>query len=160
MAKVPSTRIENQTKPRIPDEFVFDGCMIIIGNMTEDELARSTSQTGGKMDWKAVRDRFNLCVVEPPSEIIWKKIKEKLRDEQSKTEAELPDALCTVPRDYIDMFIDTVEEYLSGKHGSKYNSVSWRLGAKLGACLRGEKGRRNWITMLENELNSSANNFK
>ena len=75
-------RIENQTKPRIPDEFVFDGCMIIIGNMTEEELARSTSQTGGKMDWKAVRDRFNLCVVEPPSEIIWKKIKEKLRDEQ------------------------------------------------------------------------------
>ena len=153
-------RIENQTKPRIPDEFVFDGCMIIIGNMTEDELARSTSQTGGKLDWKAVRDRFNLCVVEPPSEIIWKKIKEKLRDEQSKTESELPDALCTVPREYIDMFIDKVEEYLSGKHGSNYNSVSWRLGAKLGACLRGEKGRRNWITMLENELNSSANNFK
>ena len=153
-------RIENKTKPRIPDEFVFDGCMIIIGNMTEEELARSTSQTGGKMDWKAVRDRFNLCVVEPPSEIIWKKIKEKLRDEQSKTESELPDALCTVPREYIDMFIDKVEEYLSGKHGSKYNSVSWRLGAKLGACLRGEKGRRNWITMLENELNSSANNFK
>ena len=153
-------RIENKTKPRIPDEFVFDGCMIIIGNMTEEELARSTSQTGGKMDWKAVRDRFNLCVVEPPSEIIWKKIKEKLRDEQSKTEAELPDALCTVPRDYIDMFIDTVEEYLSGKHGPNYNSVSWRLGAKLGSSLRGEKGRRNWITMLENELNSSANNFK
>ena len=124
--------------------------------MTEDELSDSTAKTGGRMDWKAVRDRVNLCVVNPPSEIIWRKIKAKLRDEQSKTEAELPDVLCTVPRDYIDLFIDTVEEYLSGKHGPNYNSVSWRLAAKVGPNFRGEKGRRNWITILENTLNSAT----
>lgn len=143
-------RMEHETKPRIPDEFVFTGCIVIIGNMTEDELKRSTSQTGGKLDWDAVRDRFGgLVNIAPPSEIIWRKIKMKLRAEQAKSETELPDALCTVPREYIDVFIDTVDEYLSGAHGPQYSKISWRLPATIGQKFRGEKGRRNWVTKLE-----------
>ena len=147
--------LKKNTKPLIPDEFVFDGCVIVIGNMTPEELRQSVMKDGGKRDWDAISQRFQPIEINPPSESLWKAIQKQIRTQQSTSEEELPDSMCLIPREYVDEFIDEVNMLLSGEEGPDYQNISWRMACQIGQALKGEKGRRMWKSRLRAVMQTS-----
>lgn len=147
--------LKKNTKPLIPDEFVFDGCVIVIGNMTPDELRQSVMRDGGKRDWDAISQRFQPIEINPPSESLWRAIQKQIRTQQSTSEDELPDNMCLIPREYVDEFIDEVNMLLSGEEGPDYQNISWRMACQIGQALKGEKGRRMWKSRLRAVMQTS-----
>ena len=148
--------MKKNTKPLIPDEFLFTGCIVVVGNMSIDELRAEVERSGGSGDWDAIQQRFQPISVNPPYEVIWRVLQRKLREEQSKSEDELPDVLCTIPRDYIDEFIDEVNSVLDGKYGPGYTGVSWRLLVNMSPVFRGTKGLRQWKNLLKGQMRKTA----
>lgn len=147
--------LKKNTKPLIPDEFVFNGCVVVIGNMSLDELETEVVKTGGKGDWEAIRQRFQPVRINPPYEVMWNVIQKQLREQQSMTEEELPSEQCIIPRKDIEDFINEVNYLLEGNEGSNYTGVSWRMTTQMGIAFRGEKGRRMWKRRLREILRTS-----
>lgn len=149
--------MKKNTNELIPDEFTFDGCVIIIGNMSPAELQKDVMTYGGKRDWDAIRQRFQPIEMNPPAEAVWATIQKQIREQQAKSEDELPDRMCIVPRDYVDDFINEVNRLLSGEEGPNYTSVSWRMASQVGTALKGEKGRRMWKSRLKEIMLETSN---
>ena len=141
-------------KPLIPDEFVFTGCVVVVGNMTHAELQDAVTKSGGKRDWDAIKTRFQPIEIDPPYEVMWNVIQKELRKQQEMSEEELPSYSCIVPREYIDDFIDEVNYLLEGNEddGYEYTAISWRLAVQIGQAFKGEKGRRLWKRKLRETL--------
>lgn len=144
--------LKKTVRPLIPDEFLFTGCVVVIGNMTPEELEKSVVQSGGKRDWDAIRQRFQPVELNPPYEVMWSVIQETIRKQQAKSEDELPSYCCSVPREYVDEFIDEVNHLLSGEEGDRYTEISWRVVNQIGKALKGDKGRRHWKRLLREKM--------
>ena len=144
--------LKKTARPLIPDEFLFTGCVVVIGNMTHEELEKTVVQSGGKRDWEAIRQRFQPVEIDPPYEVMWNVIQKEIRKQQSMSEDELPSYSCIVPREYVDEFIDEVNLLLSGEEGNDYTGVSWRMAVQIGQALKGEKGRRLWKRRLRESM--------
>lgn len=144
--------MKKNTRPLIPDEFEFTGCVVVIGNMTHEELKRVVTQDGGERDWDAVRQRFQPVEINPPYEVMWNVIQKTIREQEAMSEDELPSYDCIVPREYVDEFIDEVNYLLEGNEGDDYTGVSWRMATQIGMALKGEKGRRLWKRRLRESL--------
>ena len=146
--------LKKTAKPLIPDEFLFTGCVIIIGNMTHGELQDAVVKSGGKRDWDAIKTRFQPIEIDPPYEVMWNVIQKELREQQEMSEEELPSYSCIVPREYVDEFIDEVNFLLEGNEddGQDYTGISWRMAVQIGQALKGEKGRRLWKRRLREML--------
>ena len=149
--------MKKNTKELIPDEFTFEGCVIIIGNMSPAELQKDVMTYGGKRDWDAIRQRFQPIEMNPPAEAVWATIQKQIREQQAKSEDELPDSMCIVPRDYVDDFISEVNRLLSGDEGPNYTSISWRMASQIGTALKGDKGRRMWKSRLKEIMLETSN---
>lgn len=148
--------VKKNTRPLIPDEFLFTGCIVIIGNMTHEELKRVVVKDGGERDWDAIRQRFQPIEINPPYEVMWNVIQKQLREQQAMTEEELPSDSCIIPREYIDEFIDEVNYLLEGNEGPDYTGVSWRLAATMGVTFKGGKGIKSWKRLLRENLRSTT----
>lgn len=148
--------VKKNTRPLIPDEFLFTGCIVVIGNMTHEELKKVVVKDGGERDWDAVRQRFQPIEINPPYEVLWNVIQKQIREQQSMSEEELPSYSCIVPREYVDEFIEEVNYLLEGNEGPEYTGVSWRMATQIGQALKGEKGRRMWKRRLREVLRVTA----
>lgn len=138
--------LKKSVRPLIPDEFLFTGCIVVIGNMTHEELKRTVTQDGGERDWDAIKQRFQPIEINPPYEVMWNVIQKTIREQQAMSEDELASNLCIVPREYVDEFVDEVNNLLG--EGSEYTGISWRMATQIGQALKGEKGRRLWKRRL------------
>lgn len=136
------------TKALMPDEFLFTGCVIIVGNMSPAELKTTVVKEGGARDWDAIRQRFQPIELDPPYKVIWEKIQKKLREQQKLSSTELPDEMCIIPRDMIDECIDEVNYLLNGGEGPQYIGISWRTIANIGGILHA-KNRKLWKRKLK-----------
>ena len=144
--------MKKNTRPLIPDEFEFTGCVVVIGNMTHEELKKVVVQDGGERDWDAVRQRFQPIEINPPYEVMWNVIQKTIREQQSMSDEELPSMDCIVPREYVDEFIEEVDYLLEGNEGPEFTGISWRMATQIGQALKGEKGRRMWKRRLRETL--------
>lgn len=142
------------TKALIPDEFLFTGCIIVVGNMTPTELKNVVVKEGGVRDWDAIRQRFQPLELNPPTEILWNQIQKKIREQQSLSPTELPDEMCIIPRDMIDDCVNEINYLLSGGEGSNYSNISWRIVANIGGILRASN-KKLWKRKLKNMMELS-----
>ena len=157
---------EAKIKPRIPNKFEFTGCVIIIGNTTFEDLAKSIQSSGmSNEDWVAVQDRMALVDVTPPATTMWESIQLKIRDEQKMSETEKPSDECLVPRKYADRFIDEVNLLLSGEEDDEeyvYQRITFRTADSIGSILKGTDDIEDfyWKEMLRSSMRVNRKDIK
>jgi len=144
-------KAKENAHPRIPDEFDFTGCVIVIGNCTEAELQKKVLQSGGGAeDWKAISQRFGgIIVVAPPARVLWSQIRQNIL---SKANSSTPDCLLDIPRDKSQWFVELVDSYMNGEKGAQYNDMSWRMPSSVGPLLREMDKNQDWLVRLESIL--------
>lgn len=142
------------TKALMPDEFLFTGCIIVVGNMSPSELKSVVVKEGGVRDWDAIRQRFQPVELNPPYQIIWEIIQKKIREQQSLSPTELPDEMCIIPRDITDDCIEEITYLLSGGEGPNYTNISWRTIVNIGGILHA-KNRKLWKRKLKFMMENS-----
>lgn len=119
----------------IPDTFLFDGCVIVISNMTLQKLEKQTSQEGSPDDWYAVRDRFKLITLAPPPPILWKVVKQKIEDDCK--DATLNDATRVLNSAFASDVISEIERIMA-ENPDDY-VFQWRTVIKIAALLAPEE---------------------
>ena len=133
---------EENTKPAMPNEFIFKGIVIIISNSDRDAFIDEV----GKGNWDAISSRFDNFDMAPLAESIWTVMKKKIMAEYSDTS--IPDEYCSIPRDMVEEFNEEVEKLLSqGLHG-----ITWRTLPLMHDTLNGAPGREIWKRILKREL--------
>ena len=135
--------IEDNTSPKIPDQFVFNGVIIVIGNDTRDELKKQT----GEGHWSAIVDRFKDYDLSPMSASIWEVIKKQIISELEDPSIGEPYKL--IPSDIAEEFIKKVDELIVEP---QYQVMTWRLVKQYGKQLRGKLGREDWEEDLKNDM--------
>ena len=134
---------EANTKPAMPNEFIFTGLVIIISNYSRDRFIQEV----GTGNWDAISSRFTNFDVAPKAESLWRVMKKRiLSDYNDKT---IDDENCAIPRDMVEEFITEVESLISNKD---YQSINWRTITMFHDILNGAPGRKTWKTTLREEL--------
>ena len=134
---------EANTKPAMPNEFIFTGLVIIISNYSRDRFIQEV----GTGNWDAISSRFTNFDVAPKAESLWRVMKKRiLSDYNDKT---IDDENCAIPRDMVEEFIAEVESLISNKD---YQSINWRTITMFHDILNGAPGRKTWKSTLRDEL--------
>ena len=134
---------EANTKPSMPNEFIFTGLVIIISNYSRDRFIQEV----GTGNWDAISSRFTNFDVAPKAESLWRVMKKRiLNDFNDKS---IADENCAIPRDMTEEFIEEVESLISNKD---YQSINWRTITMFHDILNGAPGRKTWKSTLRNEL--------
>ena len=134
---------EANTKPSMPNEFIFTGVVIIISNYSRDRFIQEV----GTGNWDAISSRFTNFDVAPKAESLWRVMKKRiLNDFNDKS---IADENCAIPRDMAEEFIEEVESLISNKD---YQSINWRTITMFHDILNGAPGRKTWKSTLRNEL--------
>ena len=134
---------EANTKPSMPNEFIFTGVVIIISNYSRDRFIQEV----GTGNWDAISSRFTNFDVAPKAESLWRVMKKRiLNDFNDKS---IADENCAIPRDMVEEFIEEVESLISNKD---YQSINWRTITMFHDILNGAPGRKTWKTTLRDEL--------
>jgi len=134
---------EANTKPAMPNEFIFTGLVIIISNYSRDRFIQEV----GTGNWDAISSRFTNFDVAPKAESLWRVMKKRiLSDYNDKT---IDDENCAIPRDMVEDFIAEVESLISNKD---YQSINWRTITMFHDILNGAPGRKTWKSTLRDEL--------
>ncbi len=134
---------EANTKPSMPNEFIFTGLVIIISNYSRERFIQEV----GTGNWDAISSRFTNFDVAPMAESLWRVMKKRiLSDFNDKS---IDDENCAIPRDMVEEFIAEVESLISNKD---YQSINWRTITMFHDILNGAPGRRTWKETLRNEL--------
>ena len=138
--------IEDNTTPKIPDQFIFNGVIIVIGNSTREALKNQT----GTGHWSAIVDRFEDYDLSPRSESIWEVIKKQIISELEDSSIDEDNKL--IPSDYAKDFINEVDRLIVDP---QTQVMTWRLVLSFGKRLRGEPGRRRWKEKLKNAMKTN-----
>lgn len=138
--------IEAETSPLMPNSFVFDGVVIVIGNDPRQEIRKQV----GEQQWSAIVDRFQDYDLVPMSESVWETIKKKIMDEY--TDTSIPDDMCIIPRSMVEEFVNEVDNLIVQK---QYKVMTWRLIRAYGIKLRGKYGLEDWKDDLKNDMNTN-----
>jgi hypothetical protein len=134
---------EANTKPSMPNEFIFTGLVIIISNYSRDRFIQEV----GTGNWDAISSRFTNFDVAPKAESLWRVMKKRiLSDFNDKS---IDDENCAIPRDMVEEFIEEVESLISNKD---YQSINWRTITMFHDILNGAPGRKTWKSTLRDEL--------
>ena len=134
---------EANTKPSMPNEFIFTGLVIIISNYSRERFIQEV----GTGNWDAISSRFTNFDVAPMAESLWRVMKKRiLSDFNDKS---IDDENCAIPRDMAEEFIAEVESLISNKD---YQSINWRTITMFHDILNGAPGRKTWKETLRNEL--------
>ena len=134
---------EANTKPSMPNEFIFTGVVIIISNYSRDRFIQEV----GTGNWDAISSRFTNFDVAPKAESLWRVMKKRiLNDFNDKS---IADENCAIPRDMVEEFIEEVESLISNKD---YQSINWRTITMFHDILNGAPGRKTWKSTLRSEL--------
>ena len=134
---------EANTKPAMPNEFIFTGLVIIISNLSRERFIQQV----GQGNWDAISSRFTNFDISPMAESLWRVMKKRiLRDYNDKT---IDDENCIIPRDMVEEFIEEVESLIPNK---EYQSINWRTITMFHDILNGVPGRKTWKTTLREEL--------
>lgn len=134
---------EANTKPAMPNEFIFTGLVVIISNLSRESFI----QTVGQGNWDAISSRFTNFDISPMAESLWRVMKKRiLRDYNDKS---IPDENCIIPRDMVEEFIEEVESLIPNKD---YQSINWRAIIMFHDILNGAPGRETWKEALRDEL--------
>lgn len=134
---------ERQTKPAMPNQFIFTGVVIIITNDTREKF----EQNVGSGSWGAIKSRFTNFDISPLAESLWSVMKAKILKEFN--DESMDDKNRTIPYDMTEDFIEEVESLICD---SEYQGITWRTIKAMGKALRGEKGRKYWKRKLREEL--------
>ena len=138
--------IEAETSPLMPNSFVFDGVVIVIGNDPREAIRKQV----GEQQWSAIVDRFQDYDLVPMSESVWETIKKKIMDEY--TDTSIPDDMCIIPRSMVEEFVNEVDNLIVQK---QYKVMTWRLIRAYGIKLRGKYGLEDWKDDLKNDMNTN-----
>lgn len=134
---------EANTKPAMPNEFIFTGLVIIISNHNRERFIQEV----GTGNWDAISSRFTNFDVSPMAESLWRVMKKRiLSDYNDKT---IDDENCIIPRDMVEEFIAEVESLITNKD---YQSINWRTITMFHDVLGGAPGRKTWKSTLRDEL--------
>ena len=134
---------EANTKPAMPNEFIFTGLVIIISNYSRERFIQEV----GTGNWDAISSRFTNFDIAPMAESLWRVMKKRiLSDYNDKT---IDDENCVIPRDMVEDFIAEVELLISNKD---YQSINWRTITMFHDILNGAPGRETWKEALRDEL--------
>ncbi len=134
---------EANTKPAMPNEFIFTGLVVIISNLSRDRFIQEV----GQGNWDAISSRFTNFDISPMAEALWRVMKKRiLNDFNDKS---IADENCAIPRDMVEEFIEEVESLISNKD---YQSINWRTITMFHDILNGAPGRKSWKSTLRNEL--------
>ena len=134
---------EANTKPSMPNEFIFTGLVIIISNYSRDRFIQEV----GTGNWDAISSRFTNFDIAPKAESLWRVMKKRiLNDFNDKS---IADENCIIPRDMVEEFIEEVESLISNKD---YQSINWRTITMFHDILNGAPGRKTWKSTLRSEL--------
>ena len=134
---------EANTKPAMPNEFIFTGLVIIISNLSRERFIQQV----GQGNWDAISSRFTNFDISPMAESLWRVMKKRiLRDYNDKT---IDDENCIIPRDMVEEFIEEVESLIPNKD---YQSINWRTIIMFHDILNGAPGRETWKETLRDEL--------
>ena len=134
---------EANTKPAMPNEFIFTGLVIIISNLSRERFIQQV----GQGNWDAISSRFTNFDISPMAESLWRVMKKRiLKDYNDKT---IDDENCIIPRDMVEEFIEEVESLIPNK---EYQSINWRTIIMFHDTLNGAPGRETWKETLRDEL--------
>ena len=134
---------EANTKPAMPNEFIFTGLVIIISNLSRERFIQQV----GQGNWDAISSRFTNFDISPMAESLWRVMKKRiLGDYNDKT---IDDENCIIPRDMVEEFIEEVESLIPNK---EYQSINWRTIIMFHDTLNGAPGRETWKETLRDEL--------
>ena len=134
---------EANTKPAMPNEFIFTGLVIIISNLSRERFIQQV----GQGNWDAISSRFTNFDISPMAESLWRVMKKRiLRDYNDKS---IADENCIIPRDMVEEFIEEVESLIPNKD---YQSINWRTITMFHDILNGAPGRETWKEALKDEL--------
>ena len=137
-------QIKEDVTPLMPDRFIFNGLVIVIGNDTREVMRKEV----GAGHWSAIIDRFQDFDVSPESVALWRVIKEKILKQYADTT--IPDKLCTIPRDLTEEFIEEVDKLLEDP---RYQTITWRVVKAFGSkILRGKYGLEDWKDTLKEKM--------
>lgn len=131
-------------EPAMPSHFYYTGVVIIMTNLDKEEFIDSV---GGNSSWKALSSRFRNFIVNPYSETLWSVIKAQILDEYNNNS--LDDAMCMIPRNMTEEFIEEVESLLAE---DPCEGLTYRTIVGFSSILRGAPGLRTWKTTLRSEL--------
>lgn len=135
--------IEAETTPLIPDKFVFNGLVIIIGNDPREYFKKEL----GDQQWGAIIDRFLQSDITPKSESVWAVIKKRILNEYA--DESIPDDLCMIPRNMTEEFVAEVDSLIAQQ---QYKIITWRIIDGYHVALRGKYGLMNWKDDLRNDM--------
>ena len=138
--------LQAETVPLMPDRYVYNGVVIVIGNDTREVLRK----TVGEGHWSAIVDRFQDFDLSPMSESVWEVIKKKIMDEYGNSK--IPDALCIIPRDLTEEFVEEVDKLIVQP---QYKTMTWRVIKAYSKKLRGKYGLEDWKEDLKNDMNTN-----
>lgn len=134
---------EANTKPAMPNEFIFTGLVVIISNLSRERFIQEV----GQGNWDAISSRFTNFDISPMAESLWRVMKKRiLSDYNDKT---IDDENCIIPRDMVEEFIEEVESLIPNKD---YQSINWRTIIMFHDTLNGAPGRETWKETLRDEL--------
>ena len=134
---------EANTKPAMPNEFIFTGLVVIISNLSRERFIQEV----GQGNWDAISSRFTNFDISPMAEALWRVMKKRiLKDYNDKT---IDDENCIIPRDMVEEFIEEVESLIPNKD---YQSINWRTIIMFHDTLNGAPGRETWKETLRDEL--------
>ena len=134
---------EANTKPAMPNEFIFTGLVVIISNLSRERFIQEV----GQGNWDAISSRFTNFDISPMAEALWRVMKKRiLKDYNDKT---IDDENCIIPRDMVEEFIEEVESLIPNKD---YQSINWRTITMFHDILNGAPGRETWKEALRDEL--------
>jgi hypothetical protein len=141
-------RMQEEKEPLMPETFNYKGVVIIISNESRD----SFKKTVGEDNWGALMRRMTSFDLHPKAETMWVVIKEKLLIQRDTPETELPDKLCMIPRDYVDEFIEEVENNFKNADTRDMNFSI--IADNMNRVFSGPEGRSNWKRTLKRLMNT------
>lgn len=144
---------EQFSNPKLkrPNKFTFDGCVIIITNLSTADLIKSTSSSGV---WSAIKSRFNITIVAPAADVLWNTMKDTLKKEHD--DDSMNDDLRIIPNSYYEQFVDFMDDVIiNKKYGNDYIEMNWRLPLFIGQALRSELPERAWHKLVFDALQDS-----
>ena len=134
---------QENTKPSMPNVFIFKGVVIIISNESRERFISNM----GPGNWGAIETRFENFDINPCAEALWIYMKESiLKDYNDKSK---DDKFCLIPRDMTEEFIEVMEKILAIVKDAK---LSWRTIKASAKRLRGKPGLKVWKEKLVQEL--------
>lgn len=138
--------LQSETVPLMPDKYIYNGVVIVIGNDTREVLRREV----GPGHWSAIIDRFKDFDISPMAESVWNVIKDKIMYEYGHTE--IPDSLCIIPRDMVEEFVAEVDKLIVDPD---HNTMTWRVICEYSKALRGKYGLEDWKEDLADSMRTN-----